>query len=148
VTESGAGEGRAWAPVLRGVAHASGHELRNALNALVVNLEVVRGRVSGDESVSSFMAQAVEQSEESVRLAEGAIALLNFVVDAMADGRAGRIQSIGAHAAKIEGSESEVHRLVASLRALAARTPVTAEASDTAVILSFPESSKKIQDQE
>lgn len=94
------------------------------------------------------MAQAVEQSEESVRLAEGAIALLNFLVDAIADGRSARIQSVGAHAARIEGSESEVHRLAASLRALAARAPVTAEPTDTAVILRFAESSKKTQDPE
>lgn len=134
--------------MLRGVVHASGHELRNALNALVVNLEVVRSRVSDDESVRPFVDEAVRQSEESVRLAEGAIVLLNFVVDAMGDGRALRIESIGANSARIEGSETEVQRLVASLRALTARTPVGAEWSDAAVILSIPESSKKTQDPE
>ena len=73
-----------WVPVLREFARASGHELRNALNALVVNLEVVRSRPDAvDDSVRLFVQQAVDQAEESVRLAEGTISLLNTVVRAI-----------------------------------------------------------------
>ena len=74
----------AWVPVLRDFARASGHELRNALNALVVNLEVVRSRPDAvDDSVRLFVQQAVDQAEESVRLAEGTISLLNTIVRAI-----------------------------------------------------------------
>ena len=70
--------------MLREFARESGHELRNALNALVVNLEVVRSRPDAiDPSLQLVVRQAVEQAEESVRLAEGTISLLNKVVGAI-----------------------------------------------------------------
>lgn len=73
-----------WVPVLRDFARTSGHELRNALNALVVNLEVVRSRPDAvDDSVRLFVQQAVDQAEDSVRLAEGTISLLNTIVRAI-----------------------------------------------------------------
>ena len=76
-------------PVLRDIARASGHDLRNALNALVVNLEVVRARTDSlDDSVRYFVTQSVEQAERCVKQAEEAIALLNLVVAAIGpDGR-------------------------------------------------------------
>ena len=73
-----------WVPVLREFARTSGHELRNALNALVVNLEVVRSRPDAiDDSIRLFVQQAVDQAEESIRLAEGTISLLNTIVRAI-----------------------------------------------------------------
>ena len=73
-----------WVPVLRGFSRTSGHELRNALNGLVVNLEVVRSRPTAvDPSLHLFVRQAVEQAEESIRLAEATISLLNTIVDAI-----------------------------------------------------------------
>jgi len=87
-----------WPPVLRDQARASGHDLRNALNGLVVNLEVVRARTESlDESVRLFVRQAVEQAEISVKRAEATIALLNLVADAVGpDGRIeGSVDSSG-----------------------------------------------------
>ena len=73
-----------WLPVLRDLARASRHDLRNALNGLVVNLEVVRSRrAEFDASLQLFVQQAVDQAEESVRRAERTISLLNSIVDSI-----------------------------------------------------------------
>ena len=136
------GESARWAPVLRDVARVSGHELRNALNALVVNLEVVRSRSDTlDDKVRPFVAQAVEQSEESVRLAEGIISLLNLLVGAVDDQGRVRAVSVEPGTVKIDATESEAVRAARALTALAARTSVTADATETAVILSISEKS-------
>lgn len=71
-------------PVLRDLARASRHDLRNALNGLVVNLEVVRSRKADfDSSLQLFVQQAVDQAEESVRRAERTILLLSSIVEAI-----------------------------------------------------------------
>ena len=121
--------------VLRDIARASGHELRNALNALVVNLEVVRVRTDSlDDRVRSFVQQSVEQAEQSVSVAEATIALLNLV--------AGAIQENGRVAAepidggvRISANENEVERLQRALAVLARRDAVETSASGAAVIL-------------
>lgn len=126
----------AWAPVIRDVARISGHELRNALNALVVNLEVVRSAGgSVDEALKPFIAQAVEQSEESVRLAEGTIALLNLLAGAVSD--SGHIDAsyIEPRGVRIATTEGEAIRVARAVTPLASRANVTAEASGATVIL-------------
>lgn len=139
MTETG-GDSPAWVPVLRDFARASGHELRNALNALVVNLEVVRSRSETlDPSVRPFVTQAVEQSEESVRLAEGTIALLNMIVGAVAHDGSLQVEFVPPNGASIESSESQAARVAHSMSALSSRTPLVAEATETAVILSIPD---------
>jgi len=73
-----------WVPVLRDLARTSRHDLRNALNGLVVNLEVVRSRREEfDASLQLFVQQAVDQAEESVRRAESTLLLLSSIVDAI-----------------------------------------------------------------
>ena len=73
-----------WVPVLRDLVRSSRHDLRNALNGLVVNLEVVRSRNQDmDASLRQFVLQAVDQAEESVRRAESTILLLSSLVDAI-----------------------------------------------------------------
>ena len=129
-----------WLPVLREFARTSGHELRNALNGLVVNLEVVRVRSSdAGDSGDQFLSQAIEQAEESVRLAEATIALLNMVV-ASIDGE-GEIQArfVAPRGVEIETDESEATRAAKTLNALARRTPFVVDVSGGAVILSIPE---------
>ena len=129
-----------WVPVLRDFARASGHELRNALNGLVVNLEVVRARSATlDDSTQPFLAQAIDQADQTARLAEGTIALLNTIVAAIdAEGsiKAGFIAPRGV---KIEVSPAEAERAARSLSTLSDRTDLTADASGGTVILSIPE---------
>ena len=72
--------------MLRELARTSRHDLRNALNGLVVNLEVVRTRKDSlDPSLQLFLQQAVDQAEESVKRAERTITLLTSIVDSIDD---------------------------------------------------------------
>jgi hypothetical protein len=114
----------------------------------MVNLEVVRRRTSADASVGSFVGQAVEQSEEAARLAEGTIALLNLVVRAFGDRDVLAIRNEGVRAVRIEATEAEAQRVAQALQALVARTGFGANARGTAVILSIPESSLKTIERE
>ncbi|MEO8193848.1 MAG: hypothetical protein ABI681_08345 [Gemmatimonadales bacterium] len=143
MTDDESGGSPPWVPVLRDVARLSGHELRNSLNALVVNLEVVRGRADSLESLRPFVAQAVEQSEESVRLAEGAIALLNLVVDAVGNSGSLRIEYVEPRGIRIESTEVDAARTTRALGPLSARSPLDAEKRASAVILSIPEESRR-----
>ena len=126
------------ASALLKVARASGHELRNALNALVVNLEVVRSRTLNDTSVAPFVGQAIEQSEESTRLAEGTISLLGLIARAASESAGSGIRPMGSGSIAIDASDAEGQRAAAALQSLGARTSITAEYVDGAVILTIP----------
>jgi hypothetical protein len=136
VTDDGPDGSPAWQPVLAKISRASGHEIRNALNALVVNLEVVRSRTD-DESTSLFIRQAVEQSEESVRLAEAAVALLALVTGAIDSSGRLRCDRSGDGAIEIETTEAEAERAVKALKPLADRGAVSVDSRGATVILSI-----------
>jgi signal transduction histidine kinase len=126
--------------VLQAVARAAGHELRNALNGLVVNLEVVRARTAAARvSAEPFMGQAVAQSEESIRLAEAVITLMLTVAKSLS-GSATIALNDPKKEARIEaGNESE--RLEKALAPLVARRLVSIETHGSTVILRIPEDS-------
>jgi His Kinase A (phosphoacceptor) domain. len=129
-----------WARFLNDVARESGHELRNSLNGLVINLEVVRARSSDlDQSVRTFLAQAIEQADQTSRLAEATIALLNMVVTAIDDSGKVRARSLEGGAVEIEADGSEAERVVRNLAILSERMSLAADVSDGTVILSIPE---------
>lgn len=128
-----------WVPVLRDFARASGHELRNALNGLVVNLEVVRARSSSlDDAAQPFLAQAIDQADQTSRIAEGTIALLNMIVSAIDNGGAVKAQFVEPRGIGIESSDIEATRVVRSLSTLVERTSFTADTSGGTVILTIP----------
>lgn len=113
--------------------------MRNALNGLVVNLEVVRAQIAASGvSVEPFMSQALEQSEESVRLAESANALLTLLVGAVGPGGELRCSTVGDNALKIDGG-SDAERLANGLRPLAARRVFSVEQTGPTVILRIPD---------
>lgn len=131
-----------WLPLLRELARRSAHETRNALNGLVVNLEVVRGRIGGAahelEGVAPFVQEAAAQSEESVRLAEASVALMDLVLGAVgSDGRM-RCELDGPRTLRIMATDAEADRAVRAMHPLAARAGLGAECDGPAVILSFP----------
>ena len=139
MTDSTAGTEPEWVPVLRDFARASGHELRNALNGLVVNLEVVRARSSNlDDAARSFLQQSIDQADQTSRLAEGAIALLNVLVGAI-DG-AGNLKAkfVAPRSVEIEAGP-EAERVARYLSTLSERTSFAADVSGGTVILSIPE---------
>jgi len=144
VIDRSANEGPEWLPVLRDMSRNAGHELRNSLNALVVNLEVVRSRTDAkDTTLEPFVRQAVDQAEESARLAEGTIALLNLVANAVGtDGMLG-FQYVLPRGLKIDADQGEAERTVRAMQHLAKRAGGTVEASDAAVILSIPDKARE-----
>ena len=136
MTESGGGSDTDWIGILETLSRTSGHELRNALNGLVVNLEVVRS-LTANTPAHHFAEQAASQSEESIRVAESTIALLNLLVGAIGPDGLLRCTLESPGAVRIAASETESYRAARALAGLAARGVVTADASDSAVILSI-----------
>ncbi|HUQ47216.1 MAG TPA: hypothetical protein VM053_03110 [Gemmatimonadaceae bacterium] len=123
---------------------AAGHELRNALNGLLVNLEVVRSMAhSAGFKAEPFMAQALNQSEESARLAEAAIAMLKLISGATSGGEAvwweaGNPRQIG-----FEGG-ARAEAMSTALQPLADRGVLSVETSGSRVILTIPEESPNL----
>lgn len=134
MTEPGGNGADQWAAMLKEISRSSGHELRNALNALVVNLEVVRS-CSKDPSIQQFVDQSVTQSEESVRLAESAIALLNLIVESIGPDGAVRCSRVDGDSIRIEASHGEAERAARSLGCLADRAGMSVDVLGSAVIL-------------
>jgi signal transduction histidine kinase len=139
VTDRPGGVEPDWVPVLRDFARASGHELRNALNGLVVNLEVVRTRSAKlDDAERAFLAQAIREADQVSRLAEGTIALLSMLVAAIDDTGSLTVKLAGPRSVEIDAG-SEAERVVRNLATLVERTSLTADVSGGTVILSIPE---------
>jgi signal transduction histidine kinase len=74
---------------VREIIRRAGHEIRNALNGIAVNVEVVRSR-SGSEratkDLTSFAERASAQVGEASALTDGLLALVNSLLAAMAAG--------------------------------------------------------------
>jgi len=137
-----------WLPRLRSVIRSSAHETRNALNGIVVNLEVVRSRLAraadGSPETLPFAEQAVGQAEESVRLSEGVGSLLQLISGAV--GSDGLIRCTRADG-ESESLRFEVERVVSDrtlpgLRSLGSAVGFGVETDDGAVILTFPQDSR------
>ena len=70
---------RLWLAALQRLAAGVGHEMRNALNGVAVNLEVVRSRSARDGTPATSLAQyassASDQLESVITIAEALVAL-------------------------------------------------------------------------
>lgn len=148
--DSGADSRSDWLAGLRDIVRGSVHETRNALNGLVVNLEVVRSRLaraapaaSEKDEVSSFAEQAASQAEAAAKLSEGLGALLALIA-ASADetGRLRCSSGVDESTIRFEVDKATAERLVPRLEVLGARAGFVAENNDGAVILSFPKTSR------
>lgn len=117
---------------------AAGHELRNALNGLLVNLEVVRSMAQASGfAAEPFMSQALSQSEESARLAEAAIAMMKLVAGAIGDEAVSSVSGKPGQIGLEGGSRAE--GIVAALQPLADRGVLSVETHGSTVILRIPE---------
>lgn len=128
----------AWVSLLRNGARKCFHETRNALNGLVVNLEVVRTRAGSDDSVAPFLQEAVAQSEESVRLAEASTALLELLLGSLSRDGAVQCEPAGPRRIRFRTNRVEQDRIQKALDASSARTGIRAESEPGSVILTFP----------
>lgn len=75
--------------VVREIIRRSGHEIRNALNGVLVNVEVVRsrnGRDGASGEVGSFAQRAATDVAKASALTNGALALIDAVLAAAAAG--------------------------------------------------------------
>ena len=74
---------------VREILRRAGHELRNALNGVAVNVEVVRSRADREGSpkdLASFAERASGQVGEASALADGLLAFVGSVLAAQAAG--------------------------------------------------------------
>lgn len=147
--DSGAGSRTDWLPGLRDIIRGSVHETRNALNGVVVNIEVVRSRLARaaagggtEQDILSFAEQAASQAEVAAKLNEGVGALLSLMaasVDSTGRMRCGSEEDSSAIRFDVESAMAE--RLLPWLEALGAAAGFTAERRVGAVILRFPKTS-------
>ena len=89
-TAEDAGVERLWLAELQRISEAAAHELRNALNGVSVNLEVVRsraGREGAAASLGSFAEAAAGQLEQVIAMTEALVALSRPLRTAASVGR-------------------------------------------------------------
>jgi signal transduction histidine kinase len=85
--------------IVREMIRRAGHEIRNALNGVAVNVEVVRSRVTREGAptdVASFAERASSQVGEAGALTDGLLALVSSVLAAEAAGTLKRARGRGA----------------------------------------------------
>ena len=144
MTDIGPGATSDCVPQLRNVARRSVHESRNALNGLVVNLEVVRSRLarSGDYAdLLAFAEHAAAQGEASVQITEGLGALLSLILGSVdGSGVLRCTTSLSPASLRFEVEPGAAERVIPALTLLGKVAGFVAETSDSrTVILSFPE---------
>lgn len=123
---------------VREINRRAGHEIRNALNGVAVNVEVVRARTrpgSSSPEVASFAERAAAQVGEASALADGLLALLGAVFTAAADGSLRGRASGGASEIELKVYGDRADRLMSDIGHLASRIGVGVERSGEMVIL-------------
>jgi hypothetical protein len=88
VTEAHAADKEAL-QVVREIIRRAGHELRNALSGVSVNVEVVRSRserTGSTKELASFAERAGQQIGMATALSDGVVSLLSALITAAADG--------------------------------------------------------------
>ena len=123
----------------REILRRAGHELRNALSGVAVNLEVVRSRASRNGAtgeIAAFAERASSQISEASSLADGLLALTRALV-AGTGGRAAGKQPAHSAESQIElmiyGDAAET--ILSDIRRLASRIDVQVEEHDGSIIL-------------
>jgi len=110
--------------VVREIIRRAGHELRNALSGVSVNVEVVRSRserAGSTEDVVSFAERARQQVGAATTLADGLLSLVSSVLAAAYDGRLKAISG--------NGAESQIEIMIYGDRAAAAISDIERLAS-------------------
>lgn len=124
--------------ILKEIVRRSGHEIRNALNGVAVNVEVVRSRVgrgSGSTDIDTFAARASSQIAVASAISDGLLTLLRAVFSAQAAGTL-KASSSGAGSQlelMIYGDEADV--FTADTKLFAEHVDLTVKSSDRSVIL-------------
>jgi signal transduction histidine kinase len=107
---------------VREILRRAGHELRNALNGVAVNVEVVRSRADREGSpkeLASFAERASAQVGEASALTDGLLAFVGSVLAAQSsgtltttgDGGAGSRIELMIYGDRVAGVVSDIERL-------------------------------------
>ena len=113
---------------VREILRRAGHELRNALNGVAVNVEVVRSRADREGSpkdLASFAERASAQVGEASALTDGLLAFVGSVLGAQAagtlkttgDGGAGSRIELMIYGDRSAGVVSDIERLTSRVGA-------------------------------
>jgi hypothetical protein len=111
---------------VREIIRRAGHEIRNALNGIAVNVEVVRsraGREGASQELASFAERASAQVGEASALTDGLLAFVNSVVTAQAHGAlktsggrtAGGLIELKIYGDAVAGVVSDIERLASRI---------------------------------
>lgn len=119
------------------------------MNGVVVNIEVVRSRLSRaaaaggtQQEMLSFAEQAASQAELAAKLNEGVGALLSLLAASVdANGHANWTSEDDSSALRFDVENATADRLFPWLETLGAASGFTAEKRTGAVILRFPRTS-------
>jgi hypothetical protein len=132
--------------ILREIIRRSGHEIRNALNGVAVNVEVVRSRVAREGTaaqIASFADAASAQISEATALTNGLLSLVGVVLAAEAQGS---LRSVSGASGRnrmelmIYGDRASV--FVSDIKHLADRIGVAVEQGGKRVILTVSHEGK------
>jgi hypothetical protein len=113
-------------PAVREILRRAGHELRNALNGVSVNVEVVRSRADREGSpkeLASFAERASAQVGEASALTDGLLAFVGSVLTSQAagtlkttgDGGAGSRIELMIYGERSAGVMSDIERLTSRI---------------------------------
>ena len=135
--------------VLREIVRRSGHEIRNALNGIAVNVEVVRTRSrAGKGEVTEFAERGVSQTALAATLTDGLLALVTATLKDLSQKplrRSGRARSGSRIELMLYGDPAL--SLVSDIKPLADRIGVIIEQGDRSVILNVsPQDSSHSKD--
>lgn len=131
------------AGVALGVMRRSAHALRNAQNAAVVNLEVVRTRSSAggaNEALRQFTDNAAKGIEDAARLADAMLAVASALICALAEGNLSLVEDPGGkhRLLELQMSPDAAGALITSVRAAGDGLGVGIKASARGAILRIP----------
>ena len=125
--------------LVREIIRRAGHEIRNALNGVAVNVEVVRSRVAREGAateIASFAERAGTQIGEATALTNGLLSLVGAALSAEAQGKL-RAEAGASGGSRIElmiyGDRASI--LVSDFKHLADRIGVGVEQGVERVIL-------------
>lgn len=122
--------------VLREVIRRAGHEIRNALSGVAVNLEVVRSRVSREHAsadVLSFADRARLQVQAATTLTNGLLAVMGAAV-APSAGASGKPPAKSGEGGEL-ALNADLSAALADIEQLASAIGVSIEQRDGNVIL-------------
>jgi len=125
---------------VREIVRSAGHEIRNSLNGVAVNVEVVRSRVGqgrvAAEDLASFAERASAQISEAGALSDGLLALVGAVLTAQGKG------TLKSRRSRRDGNQIEITvygagaaAVVSDIERLASRIGAAVEQDGRKVIL-------------